>query len=323
MSTGSGMVKMKADPMLFGKAEEKTRLVETVDQARETCEYCRPVTPITCATGCRIWKLRNELRGLHEKTGNANFMRNLLNTLKNKRRLKILEILSKGQHSIVRLQQKLKKLDYYHSQETIAEEYVEPLVQAGLVGKSNSKYHTTMFGYELDRLIKNSNAVAELLPPHSKCYEEKAIEVLSEGPKTYEELKSAVPPESLSRVLKRLQQTGLMTKSNENSHIFYHRTKRNSCLEKLSPTEKRAYAHIPEEGITVQKLADKTDISLRRTYKYLRKLRGKKLVFRRRCPKVYVLTTEGSQIAKLLDETRTLLVQFDGAHQSLQLNVFT
>jgi len=178
-----------------------------------------------------------------------------------------------------------------------------------------------MFGCELNSLIRDFGVVGELLPPHSGCYEEKVIETLSEGPKTYKELKFVVPAKSPSRVLKRLQETKLITKSNENSYIFYYRTKRNSSQEKLSPTEKRVYTHIPAEGVTAQKLADKTDISLRRTYKYLRKLRGKKLVFRRKRPKIYVLTIVGSQIAKLLDEMRTLLSQFSRAHQNLQLNL--
>jgi len=316
-------MKMKIHSTLFEEVQEKTRLAEAIDKAKETCEYCRPLTPITCTTGCNVWKLRNELRRLYEKMGNPDFMKNLLNTLKNKRRLEILEMLQKGHHSIVRLQQKLRKLGYYHSQETIAAEYIDPLVEAGLVRENNGKNHATMFGCELNSLIKDFGIAGECLPPHSECYEEKVIETLSECPKTYKELKSVIPAKSLSRVLKRLQETKLITKSNENSYIFYCRTKRNSTQEKLSPTEKRAYKHIPEGGITAQKLADKAGISLRRTYKYLRKLRGKKLVFRRKRPKIYVLTIVGSQIAKLLDEMRTLLAQFDKAHQNLQLSLHT
>jgi predicted transcriptional regulator len=295
------------------EAQEKTSITEVLERAEETCESCRPLTPITCAIRCNIWKLKNELRKLHVKMKNPDFTASLLNALKNRRRLQILETLSNGRYSIVRLQQELKKLGYYHSRRTITEEYVNPLIKVGLVEKNRKEYHTTLLGCKLNRLIKDFSDIGELLPPHSECYEEKVIKALSESPKGYEELKLVIPAESLSRVLKRLQEANLITKSNENSYIFYFKTKRDSQQEKLSPTEKRVYANIPEEGITAKKLADKTNISLRRTYKYLRKLRGKKLAFKRKRSKTYTLTKKGIQAAKLHEKTHLLLVEFSQA----------
>jgi len=290
--------------------QEKPSLADMLERGKETCEYCHPLTPIACVTTCNIWKLKNELRKLYKKTKNPDFMTKMLNVLKNKRRLQILEILSNGRYSMVRLQQKLKKLGYYHSRRTIAEEYINPLIEVGLVEKNHNKYHTTLLGCKLNESIRDFSAIGELLPPHSECYEEEAIKALYESPKTYEELKFLIPTESLSRVLKRLQETKLITKNHENSYIFYFKTKRNPQQERLSPTEKRVYEDIPEEGITAKKLADKTNISLRRTYKYLRKLRGKKLVFKRKRPKTYALTREGRQIAKLLEKMHVLLIEF-------------
>jgi len=290
--------------------QEKPSLADMLERAKETCEYCRQLTPITCVTRCNVWKLKNELRRLCKKMKNPNFVTNLLNTIKNRRRLQILEILSNGRHSIVRLQQRLKKLGYYHSRRTIADEYINPLIEVGLVEENHNKYHTTSFGCELNELIRDFQEIGDLLPPHSECYEEKTIEALFESPKSYEELKSLIPTESLSRVLKRLQEANLITKDNENSYIFYLKTKRNLQQEKLSPTEKRVYEDIPEEGITAKKLANKTNISLRRTYKYIKKLRGKKLAFKRKRPKTYTLTTEGTKIAKLLEKIHVLLTEF-------------
>lgn len=211
---------------------------------------------------------------------------------------------------MVRLQQKLKKTGYYHSRRTIAEDYIDPLIEVGLVEENHNKYQTTLLGSKFNELIRDFSTIGELLPPHSECYEEKAIEALSKSPKTYEELKSVIPAESLSRILKRLQETNLITKDNENSYIFYFKTKRNPQQEKLSPTEKRVYENIPREDTTAKKLADKTNISLRRTYKYLKKLRGKKLVFKRKRPKTYALTKEGTQVAKLLEKMHVLLIEF-------------
>jgi len=291
-------------------AQEKPSLAEVLERAKETCEYCRPLTPITCVTRCNIWKLKNELRNLHIKIENPDYMAKLLNTLKNRRRLKILEILLNKQYEATRLQQELKNLGYRHSHRTIIGEYISPLIEVGLVEENHNKYHTTLFGCKLNELAKDLSTIGEFLPPHSGCYEEKAIEALYESPKTYEELKSLIPAESLSRILKRLQDVNLTTKDNENSYIFYFKTKRNPRQEKLSPTEKRVYENIPEEGITAQKLADKTNISVRRNYKYLRKLRGKKLVFKRKSPKTHALTKEGTQIAKLLKKMQALLMEF-------------
>ncbi len=300
--------KLRLSPL--HETQEKTSIAEVLERAKETCECCRSLTPIKCVTICNIWKLKNELRKLYEKMKTPNFATNLLNALKNRRRLQILEMLSSGRCSIVRLQQKLKELGYYHSQGTIADEYIDPLTEVGLVEESNNKYHTTLFGCKLNELIKDFKDIEDLLPPHSECYEEKAIEILFESPKTYKELKFMIPAESLSRVLQRLQEAYIITKDNENSYIFYFKTKRNPQQEMLSPTEKRVYENISQEGITTEKLAGKTDISLRRTYKYLRKLRGKKLAFKRKRPKTYTLTKEGTQIAKLLEKMHVLLIEF-------------
>jgi predicted transcriptional regulator len=82
--------------------------------------------------------------------------------------------------------------------------------------------------------------------------------------------------------------------------VFYFKTKRDSDGLEVSPTEKRVYANISNEGIPAKKIATKTGISLRRTYKYLRKLRGKKLVFARTIPKSYGLTANGVEMAAML-----------------------
>ena len=86
-------------------------------------------------------------------------MINLLNTLKNDRRLQILEIISEGYYYIARLQQKLKKRGYYHSQQTIAEEYLAPLIEVGLAVEDQNRYYATVFGCRLNELIKGFSDV--------------------------------------------------------------------------------------------------------------------------------------------------------------------
>jgi len=288
---------------------EQTSLTNMLKEWEEDCRNCHPITPITCVTDCRIWKLKNEFRKLCEKMKNPNFMTNLLNTLKNKRRLQILEIISKERHSTARVQQELKKLGYYHSQKTITEEYVSPLVEVGLAKENQNSYQATIFGSRLKELIKNFRDIEKALPSHSECYEEMTLSALLNAPKTYEDLESIIQAKSVARVLKRLQMAGLIDAGKENDYVFYFRTKRDSDKAKFSPTEKRVYENIPSEGVSVRKLAEKTRISLRRTYKYLRKLRGKKLVFTRKKPKSYALTPKGAQIALTLERICNLAIE--------------
>ena len=295
------------------KAPWNTSVAKILEVAKETCEYCHPLTPLTCAKKCNVWRLKKDLRELHERTKDSNFLVHLLNTLKNKRRSKILQILSNRQHSTATLQRELKRSGYYHSQKTITEEYVDPLMNVGVIDEEHGRYSATLFGYKLSKLTADSIDIGEVLPPHSKCYEEKAIETLHESPKNYEELRGLISTGSLSRILKRLEETNLITRGNEVNYVFYFKTKRNPQKENLSPTERRVHKNIPEEGIAAQRLAARTNISLRRTYKYLRKLRGKKLAFKRKTPKTYTLTEEGTQIAKLLENIHALITELTQA----------
>jgi len=100
------------------KAEELSNLAEMLKKWEDACKDCNPLTPLTCITACNVWKSKNEFRQLYEKMKNPAFMVNLLNSLKNKRRTKILKIISKGRCSIGRLQQELKKLGFNHSKKT-------------------------------------------------------------------------------------------------------------------------------------------------------------------------------------------------------------
>jgi predicted transcriptional regulator len=240
---------------------------------------------------------------------NPNFMIKLLNTLKNDRRLQILEIISEWCYSIARLQQELKKRGYYHSQQTIAEEYLTPLLEVGLAGEDQNRYYATVFGCRLNELIKDFSDVENVLPPHSECYEETALGMLLDKPKTYEDLEGMIPAKSVARILNRLQKAKLVETTKENDYIFYFQTKRDSNSINFSPTERRIYENIPIKGIPARKLAEKTSISLRRTYKYLRRLKGKKLVFARKRPKSYALTAKGLKIADILKGTRSLTLE--------------
>jgi len=236
-------------------------------------------------------------------------MTKLLNTLKNKRRLQLLQMLSRERSSTTRLQQKLKEQGFNHSRQTIAEEYLNPLLETGLADESQNLFSATVFGSKLSELVKGLNDLDDVLPPHSECYEETTLDVLLKGPKTYEDLRTVVATKSVARVLNRLQKAGLTETNSEKDYVFLFRTKRDSNKSKLSPTEERVYMQIPDEGVCARKLAKRTGISLRRTYKYLRRLKGKKLVFARKKPTSYTLTAKGAQMAIALEALHSLAVE--------------
>ena len=291
------------------RAEGQPSLAETLKKWEDACKSCNPLTPIVCVTTCNIWKSKNEFRKLYEKMKNPAFMVNLLNTLKNKRRIQILKIISKGRYSIRRLQQELKKLSYNHSKKTIAEEYIHPLVDVGLADEVQNQYRATTFGTKLDELLKDFYDLESILPPHSECYEEITLNMLLSEPKTFEDLKGVIHAKSVARVLSRLQRTGLVETTKEKDYVFFFRTRRDPKKGKFSLTEKRIYESIPVEGVSARKLAENARISLRRTYKYLRKLKGKKMVFTRKRPKSYSLTAKGLQTALMLKEIHGLALE--------------
>ena len=304
------------------KDKEKTQLELALERADEQCRSCHPPTPLDCIGNCKVWHFRNELRQLRGILAGDDYRNTLLNTLKNKRRLTILDMLSKSSFAISQLQKELKALGYTHSQETILKEYVQPLIATGLILENSNHFKATALGNDVSQLFTGLHEIEDALPPHSECYEQKIIETLSESPKTYEELKVVIPNDNLKRVMARLLEANLIAKNGDNNYIFYFRTKRPASKESLSSTEKRVYESTPEEGATGEKLAELTHISLRRTYKYIRKLKGKKLVFKRKCPKTYTLTAEGTKIAMLLEKLCTLLREFTEASVAVTTKTF-
>ena len=72
----------------------------------------------------------------------------------------------------------------------------------------------------------------------------------------------------------------------------------------MTTAERKVCDAVGYEGISAGDLAEETGLSLRRTYKYLRSLKGKKLVFMRRTPKAYDLTCNGKKLALVLQQLR-------------------
>jgi predicted transcriptional regulator len=287
--------------------EKKQDLSEMLSTLDAECRNCAPLNPLECVTRCNVWKLKNELRKLRETMGNQSFMKDLFNVLKNATRLQILNTIVKARYSVSQLQLELKKAGYMHSQDTIAEEYVRPLIKVGLAAEARDEYYATMFGGRLTELLEDFPKFVNVLPAHSECYEETLLGALLAGPKTFQEVEELISPKTASRVLKRLKMGGLIETPEEKDYVFFFRSKRDPNKETFSVTERKVYDSIPDEGISAKKLAEKTELSIRRIYKYLRGLRGKKLVFTRKTPRTYGLTAKGEKLAFLLQELQDLV----------------
>ena len=230
-----------------------------------------------------------------------NYIKELFNVLKNETRLHILKAIADGRYSVSQLQQELKKTGHHHSQDTINEEYLQPLLAVGLAKESQDEYYATQFGGRLTEALGVFPEFAEVLPAHSECYEETLLRALLAGPKTFEEIETVISPKVASRILKRLREVGLIETPEERDYIFFFRSKRDPALETLTETEKKVYDNIPEEGISAGKLSKETQLSMRRIYKHLRALKGKKLIFVRKTPKAYGLTCKGETLASVLE----------------------
>lgn len=282
--------------LLTNARKENTDFAQIISQIEDRCHDCAPLSPMSCIEQCEIWKMKNEFLKISEILGRGDHLSALLNAIKNVRRLKILDIVSTVPCDIKELQKRLRNNGYYHSCRTISE-YLEPLLKTWLVKKEGNRYMSTLYGRKINAMLKRFN-LESVLPKHSSCYEESVLRELLHGPKAYEELAKSVP--SLSRVLRRLQDEGLIAKKKTVDHVFYFQTKGN-FVGKLSPTEGRVLDAISETGVSARNLSKRVGITLRRTYKYLRKLREKQLVFTKNQPLTYELTALGKEVASFLD----------------------
>ncbi|MCL1978267.1 MAG: winged helix-turn-helix domain-containing protein [Candidatus Bathyarchaeota archaeon] len=293
--------------MPIKNSKKKNDLTDLLTNLDTECKNCAPTSPLECIGQCHIYKLKNELRQLRHIISRPNFMKELFNTIKNKTRFHILQSTVKSKYLVNQIQQELKKTGHTHSQNTIDTEYMHPLMQVGLTNKTREEYYATNFGNRLTKLLCNFPEYCTILSAHSKCYEETLLLALTAGPKTFEDIQEIISPKSTSRILKRLRDVNLIETPKERNYIFFFKTKRDPNKETFTLTEKKVYEAISPEGISVGKLAKKTGLSIRRTYKYLHGLKGKKLVFIRKAPKMYGLTVKGEKLSFVLDELYQLV----------------
>jgi len=287
----------------LNKISEASSLVDALGRAERYCESCKASSPMVCVERCEVWRVKHEILEIRRVAGENTHTRRLLNAMKNKRRLKILDALCERSRNVKELQMHLRESGFHHSHRTIVEAYLKPLMRVGLVGEDGVRFRVTFYGRKIRDMLTGLGSL-NLLPFHSCCYEEVVLKELRK-PKTFSELATHVPPKSLSRTLMRLRARGLLVKGPRTDNVFYHRVKGKPRM-RLSPTEKRVFDAIPQLGISVRQLSKVVGINLRRTFKYLRRLREKKLVFALKVHRTYELTVQGREIMNILDEMEKL-----------------
>jgi len=137
---------------------EKKDLATMLKALDAECRNCAPTSPLECINRCQVYKLKNELRTLATAMDTPNYTKELFNVLKNETRLHILKAIAEGKYSVSQLQQELKKNGYSHSQDTINEEYLQPLMSLGLAMESCEQYYATQFGGRLTKTLKGKVA---------------------------------------------------------------------------------------------------------------------------------------------------------------------
>ena len=280
--------------------DEGCSLEQTLHVMEARCKTCNTVSPLICVEQCGTWKVKRELKDIHRSLERKNHAVTLLNALKNRRRLTILNLLQKQGMKKTQLQKKLKSIGFSHSQEVISQ-YLKPLLSARLVREDNNKFELTLYGRKVIESIQEFS-LQNRLRISSVKYDEKVIRYLLNGPASRSELLTIVPANSLARILRRLLSQRIIQKSSPPYRVFYFRTKRLLSLENLTSTQIRVCNSIPLNGISAPDLSKSTAINLRRIYKLLRALRGKKLVFRRSFILKYTLTSEGKRTGHFLEE---------------------
>jgi len=289
------------------KSEDNRDISAMLKSLDSECRNCFPMTPLQCISGCHAYKLKNELRSLRGTMNSPNYIKELLNVLKNESRLQILQAIASRRYSLHQLQQELKKTGHSQSQDNISEEYLRPLMSVGLSNEARDEYYATTFGSRLAEMLGCFPEFALRLPPHSECHEETLLQSLISGPKTFEEIKALVSAKVTSRMLKRLRSARLIKTPRARSYVFFYKSKRDPKLETLTETQRKVYDAIADEGTSVGKLAEEVGFAVRTVYRCVRGLKGKKLVFIRRKPKVYGLTCIGERLAKVLLEVQEIV----------------
>jgi predicted transcriptional regulator len=270
----------------------------------ELCEECQPSSPIFCMELCQIWQFKNKFHDVFQALSKRPCLAEALQPLKNKTRLKIMELLIQQSRSATILKDDLKKQGYTLSLSRLRKHHLPALFSAHLIHQKTAHLAATEMGLRIYNLLTKSDF--SKFAYQTDTTDENIFELLLSGEKTFDELAEKIPRKALQRGLDKLKRKKMVEKPRFTGRVFYYRAKRRPT-RKLSPTEMKSFKALSKEGVTVRDLSEKTMLSFGTVYKYLRQLRYKRHVKKVQKVQLFRLTDAGKRTAQSIKLAQNFL----------------
>jgi predicted transcriptional regulator len=289
--------KTNAYKALLNQLQTENGRTAALEALTEICATCRPVSPLMCVELCEIWSLKQQYHDALETLHKGPVDPQLLNAMKNRPRRLILQRLMDQPQTVTEIQAHLKTYGYISSLQTLRDTYLHPLIRSGLARVQDSTYRITGLGQSLYTIFISSD-LAEL-PIHSHGYEERVLLALHSGAKTRDDLVQLVPRHVLPRVLRRLHRRHFIAHERRPGRVFYYATKRRATRA-MTPTEAKIFKALTKDALSPREISATIDISVRRVYKFLRRLWFKQHISKETKQPSISLTAKGCRLAKSL-----------------------
>lgn len=273
-------------------------------EIQEICENCRPSSPIMCIELCEIWKLKREYRDEYVALQNKPNLIKLLKAAQHDTRREILEMLLEKPTSLLEIYETLKTPDSPISLNQARNKHIQPLIEATLIHQEDERYYITATGKNIYNILTNFEL--DSYPLHANGHDEEVLRALYSTPHTYNELTDVIPKNAVYRSLNRLQEQGLIVKSEFSGRVVYFATKRRPT-RKLSPVESQIFKALIKEALPVKEISEKVGVSVRRVYEYLKQLRYKQHVAKEEKPILWKITEKGKALAESLNIAYNML----------------
>ncbi len=239
------------------------------------------------------------------KTRNMKWARLAFAAIKNPRRRAILDDLCNYEGlTLKQITTSLKKRGYYHSQSTILEYYVDPLLRGRLIERTSSgMFCISSLGEKVQRELNRLEEFTDLFNS-GKSYEEFFLIGLAIGQQRYSQLTKIVPIHTIARIEKRINP--LIEKHASSTYYFLTDNGKNGNTPESTSNSSQDIFHLIKnggavgQGISATDLFEKTTLRPRTTYKHLKRLKEQGLIKSRKHTKSFGLTPAGKKVADTL-----------------------
>ena len=258
-----------------------------LEELKRRCQTCHVSNPLVCKETCEVWKLKSIQNTLRKEIPDQPDYSTITTATRNPEHLKTLQLLSHWPHTV----------DRTNAKADVPKHHITELLQAGLILVDRNTYKLTPAG---EKVLETLSQYPIEFSEKTEFYDEKVLSLLLGGTNTFDSLSEAVPQTELSIVLHRLKARGLLDRTSSRGDVLYFTTKRRPTRH-LLPTELKIFKGIPKNGTTAKELSKRLGLTKPATYRYLRRLRYRRHVVRRRQELTFGLTPKGRQIAQFLE----------------------